>query len=292
MPIQDHLGNGKVEGLIRTINGRLRTNKRIVLDEAYSGLSELIYNSVRITPGKDNKLPAELQNNRKFTSIKDIITTSLLSSIHSVILLRERAGGTKLDRLYKRKKGKVINETEHTKTLSNKKKTPTVFSKKDVAKTTKKSEKDTNMLPSTSKATNQQNAQYHWFTPEPTETAKPKEGAKTKKMKKNERKKRAAKMKASVIWEKETKQEPEASQENRKKRATDYFVKPMKPERQERKGSVTGLNHKQKTLENKVYKLYNVPPTSSFICGMNNNLSVTLSLVVHMTITKVSHRIS
>ena len=74
---------------------------------------------------------------------------------NSEILVRERARATK------RKKGKVINETEHTITLSSKKKTPTVFSKRDGAKTTNNNEEVTNMLPSTSKATNQQNAQSH-----------------------------------------------------------------------------------------------------------------------------------
>ena len=50
-----------------------------------------------------------------------------------------------------------------------------------MAKTTNNDEEDTNMLSSTSKTTNQQNAQAHWFTPEQTKTAKSKEGAKNEK---------------------------------------------------------------------------------------------------------------
>ena len=56
-----------------------------------------------------------------------------------------------------------------------------MFSKRVVAKTTINDEENTNMLPSTSKATNQQNAHSHCFTQEPTKTVKAKEGAKTKK---------------------------------------------------------------------------------------------------------------
>ena len=47
-PIQDHRGNAKGKQLIRKINERLRTNKRIVLNKDNSGLLELLY-AFRIT---------------------------------------------------------------------------------------------------------------------------------------------------------------------------------------------------------------------------------------------------
>ena len=95
---------------------------------------------------------AELHNNRKFTTVKDIITTKPnknhivsendnnfqleLSDFpgeqDSEILVRERARGTKLDGLYKKKKGVITNETDHTITI-NKKRQLTTYSKRDVA---------------------------------------------------------------------------------------------------------------------------------------------------------------
>ena len=50
----------------------------------------------------------------------------------SEILERERVRGTKLDRLYKKKKDTITNETAHTKTISNKKRQPTTYSNRDV----------------------------------------------------------------------------------------------------------------------------------------------------------------
>ena len=47
-PIRDHKGNGKIEQLIRTINDRLRTNRRIILNKDKSGMSEILY-SLRIS---------------------------------------------------------------------------------------------------------------------------------------------------------------------------------------------------------------------------------------------------
>ena len=44
-PIYDHRGNGKVERLIRTINERLRTNKRIILDKKIPDYRNIILNT-------------------------------------------------------------------------------------------------------------------------------------------------------------------------------------------------------------------------------------------------------
>ena len=97
--------------------------------------------------------PAELHNNTKFTTVKDIITTkpnknyTVLDSDNNFqlemwdfpgeqdpeILVRERARGTKLDGLYKKKRGTITNETDHTITISNKKRQATTYSKRDKA---------------------------------------------------------------------------------------------------------------------------------------------------------------
>ena len=101
----------------------------------------------------DKSCPAELQNKRKYTTIKYIITTKPTKNYNvldndstfqlersdfpgeqdSEILVRERARGTKLDGLYKKKKGVITGETDHTITISNKKGQPTTLSKRDVA---------------------------------------------------------------------------------------------------------------------------------------------------------------
>ena len=135
--VYDHRANGKVERLIRTINERLRTNKRISLDKENTGLSEILY-AIRNALKSDKKSPAELQLGRKLTTIKDIITTEPTTNHKSVsdndkyfelemsdfhqdqvsgIMVRERARGSKLEDMYKRKKGRVNNETQHTLTM-------------------------------------------------------------------------------------------------------------------------------------------------------------------------------
>ena len=48
----------------------------------------------------------------------------------SEILVRERARGTKLDGLYKKKRGTITNETDHTITISNNKRQLTTYSKR------------------------------------------------------------------------------------------------------------------------------------------------------------------
>ena len=154
-PIYDHRGNGKVERLIRTINERLRTNKRIILDKENTGLSEILY-SIRKAPKSNNVSPAELQLGRKLTTIKEIITTKPTTNYNSVsdndkdfeleisdfpqeqdseIMVRERARGSKLEEVYKRKKGRITGETQHTLTMKESgKSTAQTFSKREIAK--------------------------------------------------------------------------------------------------------------------------------------------------------------
>ena len=131
-PIYDHRGNGKVERLICTINERLRTNKRIVLDKENTGLSERLY-AIRNAQKSNNQSPAELQLGRKLTTIKDLITKKRTTNYETVsdndknfelemsdipqdleIIVRERERGSKLEGIYKRNKGRVTNEKQHT----------------------------------------------------------------------------------------------------------------------------------------------------------------------------------
>ena len=98
-------------------------------------------------------MPSELHDIRKFTTVKDIITTKTNKNYtvldndnnfqlemsdfpgeqDSEILVREQARGTKLDSFYQKTKCITTNETAHTVTISNKKREPTTYSKRDVA---------------------------------------------------------------------------------------------------------------------------------------------------------------
>ena len=148
-PVNDHKGHGKVERLIRTINEQLRTNQNIILDKDNTGLSEKLY-ALRGAKKPDNSCPAELQNKQIYTTVKDIITTKPNKNYNvldndntfqlemsdfpgeqdSEILVRERARGTRLDGLYKKKNGVIIGETDHTITINNEKRQPTMHSKR------------------------------------------------------------------------------------------------------------------------------------------------------------------
>ena len=74
-PVNDHKVNGKVERLIRTINERLRANKNIILEKVNTGLSEKLH-ALRGAKRPNKPCPVELHNNKKFTTVKDIITTN------------------------------------------------------------------------------------------------------------------------------------------------------------------------------------------------------------------------
>ena len=246
-PINDHKGNGKVERLIRTINERLRTNQNIILDKDNTGLSEMLH-ALRGAKKPDRSCPAELQNKRKYTTIEDIITTKPNKNYNvldndntfqlemsdfpgeqdSEILVRERARGTKLDGLHKKKKGVIIGETDHTITISDKKRQPTTHSKRDVAITKEPQ-------PSTSKQTARN---LHYEQP-PESSSQPIESGQPKKPKKKanlpkefkrlanweqlanestdeeeeKRMRQKAPIKAAITWEKTQKTEPKDSEE-------------------------------------------------------------------------------
>ena len=108
-PIRDHRGNGKVERRIRTLNERLRTNKKIVVQKDTSGLSNILF-ALRTEKGVDNTSAYERQMGRKPNTLKSaMIIKCFLEKdpqiqIHpedfseeadSTILVRERVKGTK-----------------------------------------------------------------------------------------------------------------------------------------------------------------------------------------------------
>ena len=54
-PIEDHRGNGKIERFTRTINERLRRNKKIVITKDKTGLSETLF-ALRMNPSATKKI--------------------------------------------------------------------------------------------------------------------------------------------------------------------------------------------------------------------------------------------
>ena len=147
--IKDHRGNGKIERLIRTINERLRINKQIVLTKDQSSLSEYLF-ALRMYPSKSGKSSYERYVGNETNTIKKLLisrsttisdpaevklsTSDFESGQDSTILVRERARGSKLESAYKKRKGKLLEQSEHTITFlpaaSNQK---TVISKRDLA---------------------------------------------------------------------------------------------------------------------------------------------------------------
>ena len=223
---------------------------------------------------------AELHNNRKFTTVKDIITTKPnknytvsetdnnfqleLSDFpgeqDSEILVRERARGTKLNGLYKKKKGVITKETDHTITINNKKGQPTTYSKRDVA------------IPNEAQASTSQpiarklhykrtttNDKEPIKNAQPEKATKPTNSKKKKKLSKlpkdfhrlqnweqlendssdeeEERRRQKAATKTTTVWEKQAKTEPKSDEETtiqqssdrskRERKTPNYFGNPV-----------------------------------------------------------------
>ena len=147
-PIRDHRGNGKVERMIRTLNERLRTNRKIVVEKNTSGLSNILF-ALRTEKGVDNTSAYERHMGRKPNTIKSAMIRKCFlekdpqlqiepedfsEEADSTILVRERVKGTKLEGNFKKIKGQVINQSEHTITVLPKVGKKTTYSKRDVAK--------------------------------------------------------------------------------------------------------------------------------------------------------------
>ena len=154
-PVRDHRGNGKIERLIRTINERLRTNQNIIVKKDNSGLSEVLY-ALRTGKKADGKSPFEKQFGREPNTVKSNIVSELVENskgvleqdskvtfatsdfeeeIDSTILVRERTRGSKLEPTFTKKRGRILEETDHTISfLPQGKKKATKLAKRDVAR--------------------------------------------------------------------------------------------------------------------------------------------------------------
>ena len=127
----------------------MRTNKQHVRTKDHSGLSEIRF-ALRMYLSKSRKSPYERYVGNKPNTIKKLLinrsttisdpvevklSTSDFESVQdSRILVRERVKGSKLESVYKKRKGKLPDQSEHTITFltagSNQK---TVISKRDLA---------------------------------------------------------------------------------------------------------------------------------------------------------------
>ena len=122
--MRDHRGNGKIERLIRTINERLRTNKNIVLKKRQIGV---VGNFIRSKNGgkTDAKSPFENLYGRKPNTVKSNIvdkiegisevdpglkfsTSDFEEEVDSVIMVRERTRGSKLESQFRKRAGKSL----------------------------------------------------------------------------------------------------------------------------------------------------------------------------------------
>ena len=150
-PVRDHRSNGKIERLIRTINERLRTNNKITVSKDNSGISEILF-ALRMYPSDNEKSAYEKNTGREPNTIKKLKTepfrcisepstvklsdTDFESGQDSTILVRERTRGTKLEGAYKKRRGTLLEQTNHTITfLPAGSSESTIISKRDVGKT-------------------------------------------------------------------------------------------------------------------------------------------------------------
>ena len=110
-PIRDHRGNGKVERMIRTLNERLGTNRKIVVQKDTSGLLNILF-ALRTEKRVDNTSAYERQMGRKPNTLKSAMIRKCFlekdpqiqiepidfsEEADSTILVRERVKGTKLE---------------------------------------------------------------------------------------------------------------------------------------------------------------------------------------------------
>ena len=140
--------------MIRTINERLRTNRKIVVELEKSGLSNILF-ALRTEKGADGKSAFEKHVGRKPKTLKstmirkrildkdpliEIEPADFSEEADSTILVRERVRGTKLEGAFKKVKGNIVNETENTLTFLPKTGKSYTVSERDVAETRDKEE--------------------------------------------------------------------------------------------------------------------------------------------------------
>ena len=144
----EHRGNGKNERCVRTITERLRANKRFVLQQDNTGLSNILF-SFRTARGHNDQSPAEVQMNRN--NIAGLLKRSSPSSTEgdaivqlklnefphesdSKILVRERALRSQLEPACRCQRGRILSESKHILSLLPAgKANPRLLSKHEVA---------------------------------------------------------------------------------------------------------------------------------------------------------------
>ena len=93
----------------------------------------------KVTTGRKCNIGTELVNKEKDVS-EQVSKVSFEKSdceeeVDSTILVRERARGSKLESAFQKKRGRILDETDHTLTfLPERKKKPTKWSERDMAK--------------------------------------------------------------------------------------------------------------------------------------------------------------
>ena len=134
--------------MIRTINERLRTNKNILVSKDKSGISNILF-ALRSEKGIDGKAAFVRQNGRNPNTLKTRIFEKCIleqdpktkiepedysDEVDSNISVREKVRGTKLEGAFKKKRGKVLKQSDHTITIMPKgSKGTKTYSKRDVA---------------------------------------------------------------------------------------------------------------------------------------------------------------
>ena len=157
-PIRDHLGNGKIGRLIRTLNERLRADKTIILNKGIAGLSRLLF-ALRMAATANGNSPFEQVFGKKPNTVKSILAEKpnkylendkqLQLSLDEFpkdddyrIFLRDRTKITKLESQFKKKRETLAAESSHTITIETQRGRQT-YSKRDVAKPTTRKGKST-----------------------------------------------------------------------------------------------------------------------------------------------------
>ena len=155
-PVYDHRENGKVERLIRTVNERLRANPEI-LAKKQNKLCYQLVSALGISKGKYGKSPFERHTGRKPNTLTSIIVTLYkeLNNLDydksveldrledfprdddSMKFVRERQRKGKLAGLFKKRRGRLTKETEHTVQVAPEGKAEVTLSKREVARAPK-----------------------------------------------------------------------------------------------------------------------------------------------------------
>ena len=118
-----------MERLLRTINERLRANKKILITKDNTGISEILF-ALRMNPSATKKSPYEQNTGQEPNKIKRIITNTnqffsekpeieltaddFESGQDSTMMVRERARGSNLEGAFKKRKGTLLEHSNHT----------------------------------------------------------------------------------------------------------------------------------------------------------------------------------